>query len=64
MGKSCKYCGKKIPKKKAIYVEGFPYCETCHSEAEIYIGVADGDDDADGEDDDDEDDDDDDDDDD
>lgn len=51
----CDYCGKKIKKSKATYVEARPYCEGCVSEAEIYSdnGEDDYDDDEDDDDDDD-----------
>jgi len=32
----CDYCGDKIKKSEATYIEGRPYCEGCVSEAEIY----------------------------
>jgi len=35
----CSYCGTEIPKKKAIYVEGRPYCEDCSTEAETYVDL-------------------------
>jgi len=65
MGKriKCAYCGEKTDKKHITYVEGRPYCEDCHSEAEAMADVEDGwdeeedDDDKDDEDDDDDDDD-------
>ena len=53
----CNYCGEKIKKSEATYVEGRPYCEGCVSEAEIHSDN--GEDDYDDEEDDDENDDDD-----
>lgn len=32
----CDYCGEKIKKSEATYVEGRLYCKECVSEAEIY----------------------------
>jgi len=37
----CAYCGEEVDKKYVTWVEGRPYCEKCHSEAEAMAAVED-----------------------
>ena len=31
----CTHCGKVIPQKNAIFLNGMPFCENCHGEVDI-----------------------------